>query len=194
MGRRLRVRQRHRRRRPGVIRSDDRRPSRSSVGTHRRPARAATYCVAAGGRGVDRQRRPAPPAGNRGRTSSCCATTSPLQHCSSTTATASGMVVITDRAEQDDMINRVERTDLVLVPAHIVHDTPPWRLRRHGTPPSGHEHCSGRRAAPFDDLAGRHHASVVDGDHPATRADRATCKSRRMTAGSDCHASGRITS
>ncbi len=41
-----------------------------------------------------------------------------------------GMVVITDREEQDDFMDRVERTDLVIVPAHIVHDMPPWRLRR----------------------------------------------------------------
>ena len=44
----------------------------------------------------------------------------------------SGMVVITDRAQQDDMANRLEPTDLLLVPAHVVHDTPPWRLRRMG--------------------------------------------------------------
>ena len=44
----------------------------------------------------------------------------------------SGIVVITDRAQQDDMVDRLEPTDLVLVPAHVVHDTPPWRLRRMG--------------------------------------------------------------
>ena len=41
VGRRLRVRQRHRRCRSGITRSDDRRPSRSSVGTHRRPDSAS---------------------------------------------------------------------------------------------------------------------------------------------------------
>ena len=40
------------------------------------------------------------------------------------------MTVITDRAQHDDVINRVEPTDLMIVPAHIVHDMPPWRLRR----------------------------------------------------------------
>jgi Kef-type K+ transport system membrane component KefB len=40
------------------------------------------------------------------------------------------MTVITDRAEQEDMMNRVAPTDLVMVPAHIIYDMPPWRLRR----------------------------------------------------------------
>jgi hypothetical protein len=39
-------------------------------------------------------------------------------------------VVVTDRSDQDDVLSRVEPTDLVIVPAHIVHDMPPWRLRR----------------------------------------------------------------
>ncbi|MGB7879172.1 MAG: cation:proton antiporter, partial [Ilumatobacteraceae bacterium] len=40
------------------------------------------------------------------------------------------MTVITDRAEREDVINRVAPTDLVIVPAHVVHDMPPLRLRR----------------------------------------------------------------
>ncbi|HUS42648.1 MAG TPA: cation:proton antiporter, partial [Ilumatobacteraceae bacterium] len=40
------------------------------------------------------------------------------------------VTVITDRADQEDVFNRVEPTDLLIVPAHIVHDTPPWKLRR----------------------------------------------------------------
>jgi hypothetical protein len=40
------------------------------------------------------------------------------------------MTVITDRAEQDDVMNRVAPTDLVIAPAHIIYDMPPWRLRR----------------------------------------------------------------
>ncbi len=40
------------------------------------------------------------------------------------------MVVVTDRAAQEDVIERVEPADLVIVPAHIVHDMAPWRLRR----------------------------------------------------------------
>ncbi len=40
------------------------------------------------------------------------------------------VAVITDRVEQDDVFNRIEPTDLVIVPAHIVHDMPPWKLRR----------------------------------------------------------------
>lgn len=39
-------------------------------------------------------------------------------------------IVVTDRSDQDDVLSRVEPTDLVVVPAHIVHDMPPWRLRR----------------------------------------------------------------
>ncbi len=38
--------------------------------------------------------------------------------------------VITDRAAQDDLMQRVAPTDLVIVPAHIIYDMPPWRLRR----------------------------------------------------------------
>ena len=41
-----------------------------------------------------------------------------------------GMTVIIDRTQQDDVIDRIEPTDLVIVPAHLVHDMPPWRLRR----------------------------------------------------------------
>ncbi len=40
------------------------------------------------------------------------------------------MTVIADRTQHDDVINRVEPTDLMIVPAHIIHDMPPWRLRR----------------------------------------------------------------
>jgi Kef-type K+ transport system membrane component KefB len=40
------------------------------------------------------------------------------------------MVVVTDGAERDDMMNQVRPTDLVIVPAHIVHDMAPWHLRR----------------------------------------------------------------
>jgi Kef-type K+ transport system membrane component KefB len=41
-----------------------------------------------------------------------------------------GMVVVTDRAAQDEVISRVRPTDLVIVPAHFVHEMPPWRLRQ----------------------------------------------------------------
>ena len=41
------------------------------------------------------------------------------------------MVVVTDGAEQDKVINGVEPNDLVIAPAHIIHDMTPWRLRRH---------------------------------------------------------------
>ena len=40
------------------------------------------------------------------------------------------VTVITDRATSDDVMDRVAPTDLVIVPAHIVHDMPPFRLRR----------------------------------------------------------------
>ena len=40
------------------------------------------------------------------------------------------MIVVTDQSEQETVINDVAPTDLVIVPAHIVHDMPPWRLRR----------------------------------------------------------------
>jgi Kef-type K+ transport system membrane component KefB len=40
------------------------------------------------------------------------------------------VVVVTDRAEQDDVIEGVGPTDLVIAPAHVVHDMPPLRLRR----------------------------------------------------------------
>ena len=40
------------------------------------------------------------------------------------------VTVITDRADQEDLFNRLEPTDLVIVAAHIVHDMPPWKLRR----------------------------------------------------------------
>ena len=39
-------------------------------------------------------------------------------------------VVLTDRAHQDDLMSEVEPTDLVIVPAHIVHDMAPWHLRK----------------------------------------------------------------
>ena len=39
-------------------------------------------------------------------------------------------VVVTDQAGKDDVMSQVGPTDLVIVPAHIVHDMPPWRLRR----------------------------------------------------------------
>ena len=40
------------------------------------------------------------------------------------------VTVVTDRTQQDEVINRIGPTDLMVVPAHIVHDMPPWRLRR----------------------------------------------------------------
>jgi Kef-type K+ transport system membrane component KefB len=39
-------------------------------------------------------------------------------------------VVVAGRDDQDDVIGNLEPTDLVIVPAHIVHDLAPWRLRR----------------------------------------------------------------
>lgn len=39
-------------------------------------------------------------------------------------------IVVTDRSDRDDVLSRVEPTDLVIVPAHVVHDMAPWRLRR----------------------------------------------------------------
>jgi Kef-type K+ transport system membrane component KefB len=41
-----------------------------------------------------------------------------------------GIVVVTDRAQQEDTVSNVGPTDLVVVPAHIVHDMPPWRMRQ----------------------------------------------------------------
>jgi Na+:H+ antiporter len=58
------------------------------------------------------------------------ATAGPFERESDRARDRDRMVVVTDRAEQDDVIDRVEPTDLVIVPAHIVHDMPPWRLRR----------------------------------------------------------------
>ncbi len=39
-------------------------------------------------------------------------------------------IVVTDQADKDDIMRQVDPTDLVIVPAHIVPDMPPWRLRR----------------------------------------------------------------
>jgi Kef-type K+ transport system membrane component KefB len=41
-----------------------------------------------------------------------------------------GMSVITDREEQNEMLNRLAPDDLVITPAHHIHDMAPWRLRR----------------------------------------------------------------
>ena len=41
-----------------------------------------------------------------------------------------GIVVVTDAAAQDEVISRVRPTDIVVVPAHYVYETPPWRMRR----------------------------------------------------------------
>jgi Kef-type K+ transport system membrane component KefB len=38
--------------------------------------------------------------------------------------------VVTGRAEQDDILDQVRPADLVIAPAHVVHDMPPWRARR----------------------------------------------------------------
>ncbi len=38
--------------------------------------------------------------------------------------------VVTDRAGQDDILDRLRPTDLVLAPAHVVRDMAPWRGRR----------------------------------------------------------------
>ncbi len=38
--------------------------------------------------------------------------------------------IVIDRAEQDDVLDHVLPTDLVVAPAHVVHDMPPWRARR----------------------------------------------------------------
>jgi Kef-type K+ transport system membrane component KefB len=39
-------------------------------------------------------------------------------------------IIVTERSDQDDVVSQVRPTDLVIVPAHIVHDMAPWRLRR----------------------------------------------------------------
>jgi hypothetical protein len=41
-----------------------------------------------------------------------------------------GIVVVTDRAQQEETVDKVGPTDLFVVPAHTVHDLPPWRMRQ----------------------------------------------------------------
>ena len=39
-------------------------------------------------------------------------------------------IVVTDHHNHDDIVSQVGPTDLVIVPAHIVRDMAPWRLRK----------------------------------------------------------------
>ncbi len=153
VGRRLHVRQRHRRGRPGFHVPTIAAAPDPSVDTDHRATRQPHDRVAARRRGVDSRGRSTAPAGGDLDVVVLCedgTTATLLEH----DGDRDGMVVVTDEAAQDEVISRAR-------PTRHRDRARPLRLRDAamasaptGAPAAGRQHRRGRRAAPPDDLAG----------------------------------------